>query len=290
MNKLNNVDDDDDTVNLLNETVNFNDKPYQLENIYSYFKNDLFQGFVLSLNHQSSSIIETYFKLNHNFVLQTINEPHEWHSNRKCSSMLIKDNRRQYFLNQIESIELSTDFDYREMRLNNYANLINENDRPVLVINFVHEYKHDLVFYIQWLNPYGKLMDESFWNLKAGVYNHGQFVYMYLNENVKLPIDVGTWSLRISLTSYFDRHRTRNLFLMLGKTNDVLINLNFNVMPSKITNESLFVLKDLFKFWSFDSICVNEQTRSNLFDYKLCKKDADWSSFYSDLNFNSWNI
>ncbi len=274
---LNEINNNQDKTNLLNETINFNDKPHMLENIYSYFNNDLFQGFILTLKQSNGQMVETYFKFNYDSILETINEPYQWHLNNICQP----NSKKQYFLNQIESIELSTDFDYREMRLNNYANLIDENDRPVLVINFVDNYDKDLIFYIQWFNPEGKLVDESFWNLKSGVYYYGQYVYLYLNRKIELPLNLGTWSLRISFKSFYDK-REKYVFYNYIESNDVLINYKFNIMASKKTTENVD-LNDLFKFWSLSSICVNEEIDS---DMNLCNKDSYWSSFYPDPKSN----
>jgi hypothetical protein len=94
---------------------------------------------------------EAFFKLNWDFIYQTVNEKHEWHTNTQCSK---RDYNR--FFKFVDFVQVSTEFDNREMRCANYAGIMDETSIPLLIINFKNKLAHDLNFYTQWFNPKGK--------------------------------------------------------------------------------------------------------------------------------------
>jgi hypothetical protein len=257
----------------LNESINIaldRKKPSMLQNIYSYFYQDEFAGFIL--NFKISNIkFEAFFTFNDDFYLETINEPHEWNSNDKC----YPKRKYQLLFELIDTIEVSTDFDYREMRCNNYAGLFDEHARPTLVINFRKSIPKNITFYTQWFDPDGRIVDENFWIMTAGYYNYGQFIFQSFNNKSMKP---GVWNLKISFNSYYDKRFKYNHYNYIAN-NDILMIYKFNVLPFKIRHDNIN-LNNLFKFWTFDSICVEGD--SNDETIKICSKHAVWSSYYPD--------
>jgi hypothetical protein len=184
----------------------------------------------------------------------------------------------------IETIEVSTDFDYREMRCNNYAGLFDEHDQLTLVINFKKLSTKNFTLYTQWFDPDDKMVEEQFWDLKAGYYEHGQFVFQSFNNGKSMKH--GIWSLKLSFNSHFDK-RTKYNYYNYIPNNDILINYKFNVLPN--IKSSNINLNELFNFWSFDSICVEEDVNESSKSIKICSQNSTWSSLYPDPKSDIYN-
>ena len=105
--------------------------------------------------------------------------------------------------------------------------------------------------------------------------------------NVDEPIQTGIWNLKISSRSYFDRDRdSKTFFYNYFKKKNLLINYEFLVMPESLDSIKNSHINDLFKFWSFDSICVTEANELNDKEVQVCSENATWSSYYSDPKSN----
>ena len=62
---------------------------------------------------------------------------------------------REYFLDHIIKIEISSDYDSRERKFKNYDTLMNQNNNPSLLLEF-DPLDKSVEFYIVWKNPNGK--------------------------------------------------------------------------------------------------------------------------------------
>ena len=71
------------------------------------------------------------------------------------SSSCLKSHYEAFFEN-FEYIEVSTDFEKRERRGNNYASLIDEKSNPFVVLNFVKKIHSEIRLTINWMDPNGE--------------------------------------------------------------------------------------------------------------------------------------
>lgn len=122
-----------------------------VKEINSYFQSDKFSGFVLKLDLIKYDLIyEAYFVPTKNKDLIELNS----NFNATVSQVLL--NKKDLLLKSLVKLEVSSDYDAKERRFNNYGSILDLNSNPSLLI-LLDPINESIKFKISWINPNGKI-------------------------------------------------------------------------------------------------------------------------------------
>ena len=111
----------------------------EFNKVNSFFQSDRFKGLVININNELN--YEAYFIPVKSKFLTKINK---------------ESNLGNSFLNSLIHMEISTNYDFKEQKLTNYAAFIKLNSNPVLLMQ-IDPLQNDMNLIINWINPHSKL-------------------------------------------------------------------------------------------------------------------------------------
>ena len=119
--------------------------------------------------------------------------------------------------------------------------------------------------------------------LSAGFYPYDAYMISELRvSQEQRPLKPGLWSLRLIVEYEEDQPNKIN-----STKEDLFLVYKFLVQPSSQQKESswsssIFDTMLTNQFWSFNSMCSNEEENIRLDSIQSCTEEATWSSFYPD--------
>ena len=117
-----------------------------LKNVNSFFQADKFRGYVAQIK-VNNFLFEAYFSPTKRMNSIEINPDFK---NKSQSSI----NKMNLLLNSIAKLEVSSDYDSKERRFNNYGSLLDINCNPSLLI-VIDPIEEDFKFQIVWFDSNG---------------------------------------------------------------------------------------------------------------------------------------
>jgi len=232
-----------------------------LKTVNAYFESNNFKGFVFNIditNDFFSLNYETFFTKSKLDDLTSIIRSNETNSNNEL------------FLKSLVQMKLSSDYDTKERIFNNYANIIDQNTNPTLLMEF-DPIEISLEFKINW-------------------YDSGNI----LVKNVSLKLNNNT-NNQILLNSFFKPKDPDQVLKSYGvwrieiiQDQVTVLSLKFFVLPINISHNKE-ILDNILNILNFNSICVYsyenfELKNTYLFNqlFQNCHDSAYWSSYYPD--------
>lgn len=130
----------------LNDAVNAGSSLTHVRRVDGFFQANKFKGFVLDLSYKDTEL-KTRLEFQALFRLR---EPRELTKLYNVQDTELS-RQRDLILNSMIRLEVSTDYDQKERRFNNYAQIIDQRSNPTLLIQF-DPLPQPIQFDIAWLD------------------------------------------------------------------------------------------------------------------------------------------
>lgn len=246
---------------LIQKKINFK----ILKTVDAYFESNSFKGFVLNFQIHDENFVSTfeaYFTKTKISEFINLIQPNE------------TSNKNENFLKNLVQIKISSDYDSKERKFSNYANIIDQNSNPTILMEF-DPIEPSLEFKINWYDSENILVKETSVNLNES--SNNQIIlnsFFKAKEPIKVLKSYGVWKIEIVQDQIS------------------ILSLKFLVLPANNSksNEEMFELYEKLQyFWNFNSLCVDtfessELKNNFLFNelFQNCQKSAHWSTYYPD--------
>ena len=242
----------------------------QVLEITDYWELDVYKGFLIK--HEA--------RINNNFKveLETWCSPSHHHAQVSKSNKLAK---------KIAQLDVSSDFDQKELTSRNPARILSVTAEPVLMLKLsgtTHVDNSTVSLTILWIDPFDKVQETSELIIEDITITSMNFA----KSNLQQPLKSGSWTVKV-LHKKMLLGLTRFLVIpsLNGTTKD--INLSQNILDKLITN--FYLIKDTCISYnhknvrdiigSYLSTFEIERNANNFHKFNECKKTR-WSSLSPD--------
>ncbi|CAF0815289.1 unnamed protein product [Brachionus calyciflorus] len=242
-----------------------------LRKVNAFFEADTFKGYVLNLKTENTNFnieYESYFTVKN---LKSNIKIFELSEKQNQSLVLMREN----FLQSLIIARVSSDFDQKERKFSNYANVMSVNSNPILQMEF-DPISEPLEFIIAWFDPNDIELKQTKVKFNTSEKNQLMLHSLQKMDNFTQLNKSGIWKIEIYLQ---------------GMEKNLILSIRFLVVPKENFQDlDLRIwIPIIDNFWQFNSICFFKgenlkNKNSILFDnlFKSCKKESFWSSYYPD--------
>jgi protein xylosyltransferase len=244
-------------------------EPLKIIEVTDYFELDVYKGFLI--RH------EAQINVNLTVELETLCRPSHHHAQVSKSHKLSK---------KIMQLDVSTDFDQKELISRNFARILSENSEPVLILKLsgTSQVENSTVnLTVLWIDPYEKIQEAAELQIEDITITSINFA----KSNLRQPLTSGNWTVKvlqkkalIGLTKFLVTPT------LDATTKDV--NMSQNQLDKMISN--FYLIKDTCISYNHKNIrdivgryLSNDDDKSgkNYYKFSECKK-SHWSSLTSD--------
>lgn len=245
-------------------------EPLKILEVFDYFELDVYKGFLIK--H------EARINVNLTVELETWCRPSHHHAQVSKSNKLAK---------KIMQLDVSTDFDQKELTSRNFARILSEKSEPVLILKLSgtsHVENSTVNLTILWIDPNEKVQEAAELNIEDITITSINFA----KSNLKQPLIRGNWTVKI-----LQKKSLIGLtkFLVTPSVNVTTkdVNMSHNQLDKMISN--FYLIKDTCISYNHKNIrdivgsylnTNDDDTNGiNFHKFNECKK-SHWSSLSPD--------